>query len=104
MSERTENHICAHCGAKLLRVEVSDANWAGLECDNPECVSVENRRLRAENERLKGAINWVCGAGDSDFGENRRPDKDGKVAPFWWRTELQERAGLTWDRDRGVYV
>lgn len=50
--ERTQNHDCAHCGAKLLRVPVSDANWAGLECDNPECVTVENRRLRAALKRI----------------------------------------------------
>ncbi len=55
MSERTENHICAHCGAKLLRVESSAANWSGLECDNPECITVDNRRLRAYLEAIRDA-------------------------------------------------
>jgi hypothetical protein len=47
-NERVEtlNHVCAHCGANLIRVEVSEANWGGLECDNPECITVENKRLR----------------------------------------------------------
>lgn len=48
----------------------------------------EIARLLADNERLRGAISWALGEGDSNFGDNT-PDN----APrYWWRTELRRRA------------
>lgn len=48
-------------------------------------------KWRAENERLRGAISWALGEGDSDFGD--RMPADGKPR-YWWRSELHRRAGL----------
>lgn len=61
--ERTPNHVCAHCGWRLLRVLVTDSNWAGLECHNPECIAVENRRLRSALRKLDNGFKYsteVC--------------------------------------------
>jgi hypothetical protein len=48
------------------------------------------RDVLAENERLRAAIRWANGEGDSDFGDNV-PDGAGM---YWWRAELMRRAGL----------
>lgn len=46
--------------------------------------------LLIENKRLRAAILWALGEGDSDFGDH----KPANPGPFWWRSELKERAGL----------
>lgn len=51
----------------------------------------------ADFERLERAIKWALGE-EGNFGE---PHTDEKRPPFWWRTELRERAGLRWDREQG---
>lgn len=43
--------------------------------------------LRAENERLRGAILWALGYGD--FSE-RQPGQ----GAYWWRIELAQRAAI----------
>jgi hypothetical protein len=41
-------------------------------------------------ERLREAISWALGEGDSNFGDNIP-----KNAPrYWWRRELRRRAAL----------
>lgn len=63
-------------------------------------VSRAARALRAENERLTGAIRWALGEGDSDFGDQLPPGRhpgDGqkpRIPPYWWRTHLRQKAGL----------
>jgi len=46
--------------------------------------------------RYRDAFTWALGAGDS-FPE--RPE--GKGA-YWWRSELQKRAGLKWDGEKFI--
>lgn len=46
------------------------------------------RNVEAENRKLRAAIAWALGY--SDF----RMREEGEGA-FWWRKELQQRAGLT---------
>jgi hypothetical protein len=49
---------------------------------------------KARVAELEAAIRWALGEGDSDFGDNI-PPSNGRPRPFWWRTELRERAKLT---------
>lgn len=46
-------------------------------------------RVQAENARLREAIGWALGEGDSDFAE-----PDGPYPRYWWRKELRARAAL----------
>lgn len=82
---------------------VKDAiNWTGRE-EPPEIyisghpkrtrkalvlLVAEVQRLQSKNERMKSAISWALGEGDSDFGEN----KPENAPTFWWRYELRKRA------------
>lgn len=52
-----------------------------------EAAALE-KQYEAENVRLKAAISWALGEGDSDFGDNM-PKSAGS---FWWRKELRQRA------------
>lgn len=45
----------------------------------------------AEVARLRAAITWALGEGDSDFGNNLPPARP-RRAHYWWRAELSERA------------
>lgn len=62
------------------------------ECQASMATIAEERaradRAEAEVERLRGAISWALGEGDSDFGDN----KPENAKPFWWRAELRARA------------
>lgn len=64
------------------------ADGSGILLDSPE----ECKRLRIlaaqENKRLRDAISWALGEGDSDFGES----KPENAPVFWWRKELRRRA------------
>ena len=48
--------------------------------------------------RLRLAIEWALGAG-----ENFKPCKKGD-GPYWWRAELQQRAGLKWDGEKFIDI
>lgn len=63
---RAENEIQS-CGERKLQQELA-------------CVYAANKRLRA-------AITWALGEGDSDF--RLREEGEG---PYYWRTELRKRA------------
>lgn len=66
------------------------ADGSGTPLDSPE----ECKRLRIlaaqENKRLRDAISWALGEGNSDFGDN----KPENAPTFWWRRELRQRAGM----------
>lgn len=45
--------------------------------------------------RLREAIRWALGEGNSDFGDKIPEPRAGRPFPlYWWRTELRERAAL----------
>ena len=48
--------------------------------------------------RLRLAIEWALGVG-----EEFKPRKKGG-GPYWWRDELEQRAGLKWDGEKFVDV
>lgn len=56
------------------------------------------KELEAQNRRYERALRWALG----ELGEFRHRE-DGEGA-FWWRTELQKRAGLAWDRNRERFI
>lgn len=59
----------------------------------------ERDEAREAAKRMVDAINWACGAGDSDFGERVPED-----APrYWWRSTLAMKAGLIYNRDVARY-
>lgn len=58
----------------------------------------EVKRLTEEKEGLEKALNWALGVA-GDF----RLREDGEGA-YWWRKELAERAGLSYDREAGRYI
>jgi len=49
-------------------------------------------------KRFRHAIEWALGAYE-DF--KIRKEGDG---PFWWRKELQKRAGLKWEGEKFIGV
>lgn len=49
-------------------------------------------------ERYRDAIEWALGA-NGDF-----PDREPGDGAYWWRSELQRRAGLEWDGKKFVSV
>ena len=68
-------------------------------------LRTEVERLRAElaaakerEETLISAIAWALG-GNGDF----RPREEND-APYYWRRELRERSGLTWGKEKLVYI
>jgi len=72
--------------------------------DERDDLEREATTLAAEVERVKGAVRWALGEGDSDFGASLgdRAPGDGKlprIGRYWWRAELRKRAGL--DAPRG---
>jgi len=68
-------------------------NWAALDAER-----AANAALKEENERLRNAIVWALGAG-KEF--KPQGTKDGK---YWWRGELETRAGLEWDGEKYISV
>lgn len=55
-------------------------------------VQRENLRVAMrENEKLRRAVAWALGEGDSDFGE-KMPGATGATPRYWWRTELARLA------------
>jgi hypothetical protein len=48
--------------------------------------------------RFRHAIEWALGV-RGNF--KQRKEGDG---PFWWRSELQKRAGLKWDGEKFINV
>jgi hypothetical protein len=48
------------------------------------------KQLQQENDRLRDAIRWALGEGDSDFGNNLT----GNEPRYWWRKELRKRAAM----------
>jgi hypothetical protein len=83
-----------------LQSELAEANLnlaAEIAAGSPAFSLVrENEQLkselaeaREENVKLKRAIHWALGY--TDFHKN--PPED--LKPYWWRTELRERSGLT---------
>lgn len=71
----------------------------GHTCD-PQAVADALRpriaAILAREAAMREALVWALGAGD-DF--RPRGTMDG---PYWWRSELAERAGLAWDGERYV--
>lgn len=61
---------------------------------DPNMLAWRKRALDAEDEvkKPRAAVMWALGDEGSDFGDHIPTDSDGKVAPFWWRTELRKRA------------
>jgi len=55
-----------------------------------EAAEARASALEGEVERLRDAIGWALGEGDSDFGDH----KPENAKPFWWRTELRARAAI----------
>ena len=49
-------HICKHCDHFLVQVPVTGQNWAGLECENEECVTVANRQYKVALEALTSEV------------------------------------------------
>lgn len=51
------------------------------------------KTLQAKVAKLEAAIAWALGEGDSDFGE-QEPSLTEQLSrrPYWWRTELRQRA------------
>lgn len=62
----------------------------GLTWDEATLHEKLCKKYHKEIKKLRGAIEWALGMGDSDFGDN----KPENAKPFWWRTELRKRAGL----------
>lgn len=58
------------------------------------------RQLEAQAKRLERALRWALGELGEFPGRERGPN-DGA---WWWRTELQRRAGLRWDHRRMKFV
>lgn len=56
-------------------------------------------QLEAQNRRMEKAIRWALGE-IGDF-PGKREEGQGN---FWWRHELQKRAGFRWDFERQRYV
>jgi hypothetical protein len=54
--------------------------------------------LQAQSEKMLAAINWACGAGDSDFEEPEHATR------YWWRKHLHNKAGLEYDRETFSYA
>lgn len=52
------------------------------------------RAVREAVAPLLAAINWACGAGDSDFSP---PIGLGGAGRYWWRWPLIEKAGLVYN-------
>jgi len=66
-----------------------------MKCRKSQCMYYDNemtdnccRLLREEVKRLRSAISWALGEGDSDFGMHK--PKDATI--YWWRKELRQRA------------
>lgn len=97
------SQIAGHDGdPDLVKVRVDDVK-AVLQ-GAPFSRTAEIKRLRAENARLKAAIAWACGEGDSDFAEKEDEAyaKPGRhVRRYWWRDELRRRALSGEDTSRG---
>lgn len=51
-------------------------------------------------KRLERAVRWALGELGDFPGRPRAPGE----GAFWWRTELQKRAGLRWDHRKMKYV
>ena len=49
-----------------------------------------------EAKRLEDAIIWALGAGESF------PLREDEQDAYWWRSELQKRAGLKWDGEKFI--
>jgi hypothetical protein len=93
--------LLAHQAARLEEVTRERDEQAQLvvnsmiyeaRCD--EAVRASEAALasaEAQKERYRAAIEWALGEGDSDFGDN----KPENAKPFWWRTELRQRAALS---------
>ncbi len=74
--------------------EMKQHGWADL----PElCTALTARvaELEAELARYRDAITWALGT-NGEF----EPNIIGR--PFWWRTELHNRAGITWDGEKWI--
>lgn len=72
--------------ARVTR-ERNEARRVGLE---------RYEAMRAERDRAEAALVWALGASRDHFPER------GDGGPYWWRTELRQRAGLSWDGSKYV--
>ena len=73
------------CGLEAMKTRVA-------KLEEFICHHVETK---IERDRYRDALVWALGAGE-DF-----PLPAGN-RPFWWRSELQERAGLVWDGESSI--
>lgn len=96
---------CSVCGGSGGSFGVECHHCMGgtiLATPTPETAALlaDGEALRAENARLLAAINWACGCGTSDFGDNMHDSPN----RYWWRKGLTERAGLTYNADASRYL
>ena len=63
-------------------------------CDKRMDLMGRYNILRKSRDELLEALNWALGAA-GNF--KQKPDGAGN---YWWRTELRERANLTWDSEK----
>jgi hypothetical protein len=91
---------CVHCGGQNgfleadVAAEVERRAEAARDAARAECVALASRVTEAQAQvaRMREAIQWALGEGDSDFADHMPADK----APrFWWRAELRRRVALT---------
>lgn len=54
------------------------------------------KELKARVAGLEAAITWALGAGEPF------PLREAGQGAYWWRSELQKRAGLKWDGEKFI--
>lgn len=64
-----------------------------LEVIPKETLAEALKRTEERRQQLEDAIRWALGEGKSNFGQFT-DNATVKSKPYWWRTELRERAGL----------
>lgn len=87
-------NLCEALG--LLSTLKGDLDCGRLTNEPVQCareihyhVTKQLAAARADARKLRDAIKWALGEGDSDFGEG--PNVRG--GRYWWRSELRKRAG-----------
>lgn len=83
------NSRCADAGTCLASRPYGNSGLQ-LEAIRAAYLASPGPSLQAEVERLRAAISWALGEGDSDFGDKAPPT--GSKRRFWWRDELRARA------------
>ena len=79
-----------HQGKRIAELGAENANLLRANLDGVDWY----KQSREEADRYREALVWALGAG-GDF-----PLRETNQGFYWWRSELQKRAGLEWDGEK----